>query len=89
MPKAEEFETRGYMLDLPAIVKEVRALLYSGAVPMSRRDVCQGERETLSFGTALQLRLLPRNHTDMSTVVFALGRWCGLGRKHRVLWAVL
>ena len=76
------------MLDTPAIVKEVRALLYSGAVPMSRRDVCQGERETLSFGTALQLRLLPRNHTDMSTVL-ALDRWCGLGRKHRALWAVL
>ena len=69
MPKAEDFETRGNMLDLPAIVKEVRALLYSGAVPISRRNVCQGERETLSFSTALQLRLFHTLSADTQKMI--------------------
>ena len=69
MPTAEEFESRGYILDLPAIVKKVRALLYSGAVPISRRDVCQGERETLSFGTALQCRLFHTLSADTQKMI--------------------
>ena len=74
MPKAEEFATRGYRLDPPAIVKEVSAVLYSGTVPISTRDVCQGEWETLSFGTALLLRLF---HTLSADTQSSCHLWRG------------
>lgn len=69
LPTAKYFDAQGLRLDPPAIVKEVRALLYRGAVNISKGDVCQGERETLSFSPALHLRLFRTLSADTQTMI--------------------
>ena len=66
---ASKFSNKGYTLDSPTIAKEACALLYSGAVRITRSDVCQGERETLSFSAALQIRLYHALSAGTQTII--------------------
>ena len=52
LSEREDFRAKGYDLDPAAIAQEIRRLLYSGTVKMSRMDVCRGEGDTLSFSPA-------------------------------------
>ena len=58
LSKAEDFSKMGYTLDPPAIAHEFRRLFFDGTVQISKRDVCRGEGDKLSFSPALHSNLL-------------------------------